>query len=245
MADEDDGFIGMPPGIMDSGTFKLPPKAERPRTPQREEIVFVPTVPGMPVPPPTETPPELSAPAPAPTAPETADAVPAVPQAPIDAETAAWSKPVSHETQRAIPDPADSPYAAPVVPPVVPPVPSPADFTPPAAPALAPAVWRLVLADGSEATVERAVIVGRNPVTFDQWPGAVLLPVADTTQSVSKTHAAFEVDDSGLWVHDLNSTNGVWVVHGEDVTEAAPGRRVRVPEGSSVELGDYVLKVVR
>jgi len=229
VADEDDGFIGMPPGILDSGTFKLPPKAERPRAPEREEIVFVPTVPGMPVPP--------------------------VPQAPVDADTAAWSAPVSHETQRAIPDPADSPYAAPVVP-------TPADFTPPAAaapppaatasgvpvaptPAPVPAGWRLVLADGSEASVERALIIGRNPVAFDQWPGAVLLPVVDTTQSVSKTHAAFEVDDSGLWVHDLNSTNGVWVVHGEDVTEAAPGRRVRVPEGSSVELGDYVLQARR
>ncbi|QNO38148.1 FHA domain-containing protein [Protaetiibacter sp. SSC-01] len=207
MADEDDGFIGMPPGIFDSGTFKLPPKAERPRTPEREEIVFVPTVPGMPVPAPAE--------------PE-----------------------VSHETQRAIPDPTDSPYAAPVVPP-----PSAASAPPappaPAPPAPAPAGWRLVLADGSEMPVNRSVIIGRNPADFEAWPGAVLLPVDDTTQSVSKTHAVFEVDDSGLWVHDLNSTNGVWVVHGEDVTEVAPGRRVNVPTGSSVELGDYVLSVRR
>jgi len=173
--------------------------------------------------------------------------MPPVPPAVVDPADAAWTAPVSHETQRAIPDPADAPEAAP----------APADFTPPAAsppaqtpvsaspPAPAPTGWRLVLADGGEALVERALIIGRNPVAFEQWPGAALLAVADTTQSVSKTHAAFEVDDSGLWVHDLNSTNGVWVVHGEDVTEVAPGRRVNVPAGSSVELGDYVLRAER
>lgn len=228
MADEDDGFIGMPPGIFDSGTFKLPPKAERPRAPENEDIVFVQAAPGVPV------------------------AVPPVPPAVVDPGDAAWAAPVSHETQRAIPDPADAPEAAP----------APADFTPPAAqppaaqppaetpvptapPAPAPTGWRLVLADGAQVPVERALIVGRNPAAFEQWPGAALLAVADTTQSVSKTHAAFEVDDSGLWVHDLNSTNGVWVVHGEDVTEVAPGRRVNVPAGSSVELGDYVLRAER
>ena len=89
------------------------------------------------------------------------------------------------------------------------------------------------------------LLVGRNPAPFDAYPGAELLAVDDSTQSVSKTHAAFEVDEQGLWVHDLNSTNGVWVVRGEEVTEAVPGRRVQVHEGSSVELGDYVLTVAR
>ncbi len=191
MTDEDDGFIGMPPGMVDVGTFKLPPKAERPRPPEREEIVFVPAAPGVPVAVP------LPDPAPAP--------------APVPAPESA-------------PESATGPAPAP-------------------APAQTPAAWRLVLADGGEVPVERAVLVGRNPAEFARWPGAVLLPIVDTTQSVSKTHAAFEVDDSGLWVHDLDSTNGVWVVHGEDVTEVAPGRRVNVRAGSSIELGDYVLRV--
>jgi pSer/pThr/pTyr-binding forkhead associated (FHA) protein len=98
-----------------------------------------------------------------------------------------------------------------------------------------------VLADGSEMPVRGVLLLGRNPAPFAAWPDAQLLAVADTTQTVSKTHAAFEVDDSGLWVHDLNSTNGVWVVRGEDVTEVAPGRRVNVRSGSTIELGDYVL----
>lgn len=210
---DDDGFIGMPPGIFESGTFKLPPKTERPRT-DRDEIVFVPVVPGMP--------------------PVIPDAEPAIPDAEVPvAELVAEPvvEPVSHETQR---EPLES---APVTA-EVPAVPAPE-------PAPEPIAWRIVLPEGREAAVGTVVLVGRNPAPFDAYPGAELLPVQDSTQSVSKTHAAFEVDDQGLWVHDLNSTNGVWVVHDVEVTEAVPGRRVQVLEGSSVELGDYVLQVAR
>jgi hypothetical protein len=116
---------------------------------------------------------------------------------------------------------------------------APAPTTPPPA----ATTWTLVLADGSEVPVHGVLLLGRNPAPLAGWPSAQLLAVADTTQSVSKTHVAFEVDDSGLWVHDLNSTNGVWVVRGDDVTEVAPGRRVNVRSGSTIELGDYVLTV--
>lgn len=134
--------------------------------------------------------------------------------------------------------------------PVVPPpaAPAPVEQVAPPAPAMPPPEappWILVLADGTEVPVRGALLLGRNPAPFADWPNAQLLAVVDTTQSVSKTHAAFEVDDSGLWVHDLNSTNGVWVVNGSDVTEASPGRRVNVPVGASIELGDYVLTVRR
>lgn len=186
MAD-DDGFIGLPPGILDSGTFKTPPRTER-RTEGKDEVVFLPTVPGAPVPVPDVSPPE----------PEL-------------------------ETRRELDD----------------------EFMPPALGRHALVGWALELPDGSRATVETALLVGRNPSHLDGWEGAALLAVNDTTQSVSKTHAVFEVDDSGLWVHDLSSTNGVWVVVGEDATEVAPGRRAGVPHGSTVELGDFVVRVSR
>lgn len=146
-----------------------------------------------------------------------------------------------------LPPVVDAPPAS-AAPPAPAPAPAPAaTVTPPERTTPAPPApsWTLVLADGSEAPVIGALLLGRNPAPFAAWPQAQLLAVADTTQSVSKTHAAFEVDDSGLWVHDLNSTNGVWVVNGSDVTEAAPGRRVNVPAGASIELGDYVLTVRR
>ncbi|WP_157981696.1 FHA domain-containing protein [Protaetiibacter intestinalis] len=232
MADtDDDGFIGMPPGIFDSGTFKLPPKPERPRV-EREEIVFVPTTPGM---------------QPAVPEPESVSAA----TGPADEGLAVQppAETLSIETRRSFADPADSPYRAPLVaePAAVtaetPVVLASAPTT--LAAASPPTRWRLLLADGTEVAVSGTVLIGRNPAPFDAWPDAALSPVDDTTHSVSKTHAAFEADDSGLWVHDLDSTNGVWVVHGEDVTEVVPGRRVNVPDGSTVELGDYVLGVRR
>jgi hypothetical protein len=188
MADtDDDGFIGLPPGISDVSAL-VPQTVERPK-PERADIVFVPTVPGMPVP--------------APPAP-VADAPPP-PPAPV-------------------PRPTASPAPAP---------------TPPA-PA---STVTLVLADGTAIPVTSAALVGRNPSAFEAWPGATLVPVVDPTHSVSKTHAVFEADATGLWVHDLDSTNGVWVVHGADVTEVSPGRRVLAPVGARVELGDYVVTV--
>jgi hypothetical protein len=212
MADtDDDGFIGLPPGIFESGTFKLPPKTERPRV-EREEIVFVQAAPGV-----------------APVIPDEA--------AEPDPSPVPVAEPVSYETQREPLEPAAITAEVPVAPvPVSVPVPVPDPV---------PAAWRIVLPEGGEAVVGTVVLVGRNPAPFDAYPGADLLAVDDSTQSVSKTHAAFEADGEGLWVHDLNSTNGVWVVRGDEVTEAVPGRRVQVLEGSSVELGDYVLQVAR
>lgn len=220
MADtDDDGFIGLPPGIFDSGTFKLPPKTERPRV-EREEIVFVPMVPGMPLPVEPEAQPE--------------PVVEPVPE--VEPES------VSYETRRALPDPYDAPLVA-EHPPAAPAEASEAEAAPVTAPTPVPP-WRIRLPEGGDTVVRTVLLVGRNPAPFDAYPGAEMLAVTDTTQSVSKTHAAFEVDEQGLWVHDLNSTNGVWVVHGEDVTEAVPGRRVQVQPGSTIELGDYVLSVL-
>lgn len=177
MADGDDGFITLPPGLFDPATLQASPRPERARPPA-DDIVFVPTVPGMAPPPPPA------------------------------------ARPVM----------ADSPEETTIT-----------SSRP------APRPWTLQLPDGTRATVAHVVVLGRNPVAQAAWPDAELLPLADTTHSVSKTHAALEVDESGLWVHDLGSTNGVWVVSGNDVTEAVPGRRVRVPEGASIELGELVL----
>jgi len=216
---DDDGFITLPPGIFDSGTFKTPIRPARTRA-DKPDIVFVPTVPGAPlppVPPPAEPTPSVPSPA-EPPAPATQPAAPAPHEIASDP---------SEETRRDIGE----------------------DFMPPVspgAPEARPAVaWGVVLGDGSSLAIEGRVLVGRNPALVEGWESASLMPIFDPTQSVSKTHAAFEVDDSGLWVHDLASTNGVWVVVGEDATEVAPGRRVAVADGAVIELGDYVLRAVR
>lgn len=104
--------------------------------------------------------------------------------------------------------------------------------------------WRLALPDGSSFVVTSAVFIGRNPIRATGDVDGDLLAVADTTKSVSKTHAVVEVVDGGLWVTDLNSTNGVFVTaDGMDDVQAAPMERTPVPPGSDIELGEFVIQV--
>lgn len=110
----------------------------------------------------------------------------------------------------------------------------------------APGIWRLVLPDGSSTTITSAVFVGRNPTRTTGDVEGSLLPVDDTTKSVSKTHALIEVVDGHLWVTDLNSTNGVFVTaEGQDDVFATAGERTYVPVGSDIELGEFVIQVER
>ena len=71
-----------------------------------------------------------------------------------------------------------------------------------------------------------------------------MLAVGDGAKSVSKTHAMLEVESGQLFVSDLDSTNGVWIVpEGEDAIEVKPGERTNVPAGSDLELGDFVIQI--
>lgn len=158
MDEQPDGFITLPPGIVDSGTFKRD-RVEPPAPVEREEIVFFPAAPGAP-------------------------GVPAV------------------------------------------------------------AAWHLTLPDGSDVIVDERLFLGRDPLPIAGREGSPVLAVSDDTKSVSKTHAMVEVEAGELWVHDLDSTNGVWVVApGAEPIEVEPGIRVAVPSGSRLELGDFVMQV--
>ncbi|MEO7123924.1 MAG: FHA domain-containing protein, partial [Lacisediminihabitans sp.] len=89
--------------------------------------------------------------------------------------------------------------------------PAPAAAVAPAALLDAVQQWRLVLPGGIGAkAVEASLFIGRNPARAAERPEAELLPLVDPAKSLSKTHALLEVDDGVLWVHDLDSTNGVF-----------------------------------
>ena len=168
--------------------------------------------------------------------------VPTVIGAPVAMPIVAPARP--EPAKRAEPS---APVAEPT--PVAEPVEAPAPPTAPTAVA-APAprlAWRLVLPGGGDPIyLDGTVLVGRNPAASVDWPTATLLGVADSTRSVSKTHAVLEVDGDDLWVHDLGSTNGVYVVASEDeVVEVVPGTRAPLAAGVDLELGDYVLRVER
>lgn len=104
--------------------------------------------------------------------------------------------------------------------------------------------WRLVLPDGSNVVVDGTILIGRDAAASAKWPDAQLLSVNDTTQSVSKTHAVIQSDEQGLWVTDLNSTNGVIVTRpGGSEAEAEGDERVLVDAGCDIELGDFIIQV--
>jgi hypothetical protein len=112
--------------------------------------------------------------------------------------------------------------------------------------ALSKHAWELQLPDGRTIPVARAVFFGRNPARTPERPGADLLPLDDPARSLSKTHALLELDSGELWIHDLDSTNGVVVASpGASPIVAIPGERVAVGSGSELRLGSYVIRVSR
>ncbi len=103
--------------------------------------------------------------------------------------------------------------------------------------------WMLVLPDGRRVAVAHAVLVGRDPAQLKDWPTAELLAVDDPDDSVSKTHAAFVVDNGAFFMQDLNSTNGAIVTAPSGEERESGGKRVPVDRGSVVEIGSYAIRI--
>jgi len=71
--------------------------------------------------------------------------------------------------------------------------------------------WELVLDGGPRYELEAAsVVLGRRPAGSD--PAVQYLAVADTTRTLSKSHARLDLTDDGWRISDLSSTNGVIVL---------------------------------
>jgi hypothetical protein len=168
---------------------------------------------------------------------------PGVEPPPVDSGTYRRETP---RVAREVPQPVEDDIVFFPVTPGAPPVPSTVDESTTMMPARTAAkVWRLVLPGGDQVVpVTGAVYLGRDPRDTMGRPDASLLPAVDPSRSLSKTHALVEVDAGRLWVHDLNSTNGVFVAApGVDAIEVQPGTRVEVPNGADLELGEYIIQV--
>ena len=218
-ADDTPDPITVPPGVADSATFRLPQERQRtPPPPPAPDVVFFPSAPGLPPAPPVHADPPAPPTTPTPTAPPPPPAVPLLP----------------------------------------PPPPPPVQLAPPAPPA-PPAVevddstvhvsrqvraWRLELGDSPPVVVRGALFLGRNPSANSEHPQASVLAVDDPSKSVSKTHAMIELRDGGLWLTDLHSTNGCRVL-APDGSELmlTPGVSSPVSAGSTIELGEYPIRV--
>ncbi len=103
--------------------------------------------------------------------------------------------------------------------------------------------WVLLLADGDRVTVDGPIVIGRKPFEVEGFPGAKLVAVVDREKTVSKNHAILLPYDGGLFVLDLNSTNGVAVVANRTRKTVTSTEFTPVPDGAVIELGSYLLGV--
>lgn len=94
---------------------------------------------------------------------------------------------------------------------------------------------------GVHLVIPSRAVLGRRPASDD--PNDVLVPVPDTTGTMSRSHALLEITAGRMWVTDLGSTNGSEIL-GEDGTQRlAPHVRTEIPFGTRVFLGNTAVSV--
>ncbi|WP_191966670.1 FHA domain-containing protein [Microbacterium testaceum] len=101
--------------------------------------------------------------------------------------------------------------------------------------------WTLTLPDGSPVSLtRRTVILGRKPSGAEETVQYVA--VADATRTMSKQHARLDWAVTGWSVTDLDSTNGVTLIHDDGRVERVAGGATAVAT-SRFRLGDASLEL--
>ncbi|GAA2040006.1 hypothetical protein GCM10009819_26660 [Agromyces tropicus] len=102
----------------------------------------------------------------------------------------------------------------------------------------------LTFTTGEVVTVQGTGLVGRKPLAEPGEAFDHLVQIVDRGLSVSKTHLEFGEHEGGLWIADRFSANGTVVRRpGEHAVRCEPGRRMLVPRGSRVEIGEQAFTV--
>lgn len=102
----------------------------------------------------------------------------------------------------------------------------------------------LTFTTGEVVTVVGDGLIGRRPMPEPGESFAHLVQIVDRGLSVSKTHLEFGEHDGALWIADRFSSNGTVVRRpGDAGIRCEPGRRVLVPRGSRVEIGEQAFTV--
>ena len=101
--------------------------------------------------------------------------------------------------------------------------------------------WTLGLPDGRQVPLtSRTVVLGRKPAASDESVQAIA--VVDSTRTVSKQHARLDWTVTGWTVTDLDSTNGVTLVHDDGRAERI-GAGGTAPVPGRFRLGDAHLEL--
>lgn len=94
----------------------------------------------------------------------------------------------------------------------------------------------LVLPDGRRIELDDDIVLGRAPIAPETSPSARSISLSSPT--VSKTHVLVGHDSDGVWLVDLDSSNGSEVLDDHGMSErAVPGQRMTVPEGAHLRVG--------
>lgn len=108
----------------------------------------------------------------------------------------------------------------------------------------APRAVRLRFDDGTTVPVPATALLGRDPEPRPGESVALLLPLADPSMQLSKTHAEFGVDEEGgFWMLDRGSSNGTVAVTPAGELALPPGERTSIPLESTVEIGGRSFRV--
>lgn len=174
------------------------------------------------------------------------------PVAPVEAEPepAAEPAPVPEAVVDPVADPVSEPMSEPVPEPMTSPpsgAGAPLDLALMNLTALTPTPstgWRLLIDTGEDVAIEARTLVGRDPEPRDE-PVARCLVLVSEDLSLSQTHAALEpTAGGGLVVTDRDSTNGTFVVRGDDARRV--GREpMPLREGDVLRCGDRAMRVRR
>jgi uncharacterized RDD family membrane protein YckC len=205
-------------------------------------------------------PPEPERPTPAPPAPPAPPALPAAPAAPVVDEPAPLETgtsptrtrrrqlgyPLIGSAQPSGPPPAAAPPSSPPPARPTPPTP-PAPQPPPPPPAPAPATrWRVAFDTGEAFDVAGLTLVGRRPEGKPGEPVQRLVALPSEDQSLSKTHAQFQVvPDGALVVMDRGSTNGSVLLRKGVARHLSANRPATLLAGDVVRFGDRSMTVAR
>lgn len=102
--------------------------------------------------------------------------------------------------------------------------------------------WVLSSVSGLQVQVRTSMVLGRDP---EREEGSVVVALDDPERSVSKTHARVTLESGDVFVEDLNSTNGTYVIRGGVEEQVLHGSPVQLHAGDRIALGDFELSVER
>jgi PPM family protein phosphatase len=106
-----------------------------------------------------------------------------------------------------------------------------------------PGQFVLEFDEGTCVVVRGRGLIGREPAAAADAGIEQLVRLIDETASMSRTHLAFGVDESGLWIQDCGSTNGSHIEVDGHSYWVERERPVPAPSGCTVRMGMRHLRV--